>query len=110
MADTSHADLSSICSHATIQFRDVTRRVAGYDKIAFALGPRKIVVGMVGSDTGTLEVAMVALILRVNRSHSGGGEVDVDDGNISPCFSSTKHHDKQRGEERRMSRNKHHVE
>jgi hypothetical protein len=58
MDDASNADLSSICCLATLQFSAVTWRVACNDKFTCALVPWERVVGMVGGDALTLEVAI----------------------------------------------------
>lgn len=58
MADASHTHLPTVCFLATFQFRDETRRVARYDEFTSALVPWERVIGVVGGDTFTLEVAM----------------------------------------------------
>jgi len=77
MGDASHADLSSICCLAALQFSAVTWRVACNDKFTCALIPWERVVGMVGGDAPTLEVAIVLI-----SGDSRVGEVDIYFGGI----------------------------
>jgi hypothetical protein len=62
LADAIIAHLTTVCFLAAVQFRAVTWRVACYNEFALALVPWEGVVRVVGSDTLTLKITMMALI------------------------------------------------